>query len=109
MSVMLEQAPKIVIIGLGFLMRYMKTCFQTLTGEAYPQNVVATTNTATTIEAKQQNWKKQRQILISTCQSLQICPDAGGKLAKADLQIGGRSHCRPKKGGGCAAPSLILT
>lgn len=48
-----DQTPKIVIIGLGFLMRYMKSCFKKLTGAAYPQNVVGTTETAGTIGAKQ--------------------------------------------------------
>ncbi len=50
---MSERTPRIAIIGLGFLMRYMKPCFEALTRNAYATNVVATTATEASISAKQ--------------------------------------------------------
>ncbi len=50
---MSEQTPRITIIGLGFLMRYMKPCFEALTGDAYGISVVGTTATEASIPAKQ--------------------------------------------------------
>ena len=47
------KSPRIVIIGLGFLMRHMKPCFTALTGSEYQKNIVGTTATESTIPEKQ--------------------------------------------------------
>ncbi|GFI62219.1 hypothetical protein IMSAG049_01395 [Clostridiales bacterium] len=44
--------PKIAIIGMGFLMSYLKPCYHHVIGKNLQNNIVASTNSASTIEKK---------------------------------------------------------
>ena len=44
--------PKIAIIGMGFLMSYLKPCYHHVIGDDLSKNIVASTATASTTEKK---------------------------------------------------------
>lgn len=48
-----EEKPKIVIVGVGFLMQFIKPCYHALLGPSLQDSIVGTTATAATIPAKQ--------------------------------------------------------
>lgn len=48
----MTNSPKISIIGMGFLMSYLKPCYHHVIGEDLSKNIVASTATASTVEKK---------------------------------------------------------
>lgn len=48
--------PKIAIIGMGFLMSYLKPCYHHVIGDDLSKNIVASTATASTTEKSPKLW-----------------------------------------------------
>ena len=48
----MSEKPKIAIIGMGFLMSYLKPCYHNLYGENLSENITASTATASTVKKK---------------------------------------------------------
>ena len=48
----MSEKPKIAIIGMGFLMSYLKPCYHHVIGDDLSKNIIASTATASTTEKK---------------------------------------------------------